>query len=153
MVDETAGTWGNAKKVPGTASLNVGGDASVTSLSSASAGNCSAGGSYIDSSGNGQVFVVDEAAGTWGNAEEVPGTASLDAGGDAYGLSLSCASADNSARQAGGTKTARTRPGVRGRRDSRHRGNAEEIPGIASLNVGGMPPTCRSPPTSTAIPR
>jgi hypothetical protein len=86
VVDETAGTWGNAEKVPGTAKLNRGGDANVYRLSCGSAGNCAAGGSYEDSSGN---------------AEEVPGTASLDVGGGAGVLSLSCASAGNCA--AGGT--------------------------------------------------
>ena len=95
MVDETAGTWGNAKKVPGTAKLNTGGGAYVGSVSCVSVGNCTAGGQYQDSSGESQAFVVDETAGTWAKAEEVPGTASLNVGGNASVASLSCASAGN----------------------------------------------------------
>ena len=44
-------------------------------MSCASAGNCSAGGYYIDGSGHQQAFVVSEANGTWQPADEVPGTA------------------------------------------------------------------------------
>ena len=75
-------------------------------LSCASGGNCAAGGSYEDSTGLTQAFVVDETAGTWGDAEEVPGTASLNIGGDATVTSLSCASAAT-ARQPARIKTAR----------------------------------------------
>ena len=60
VAGETNGTWGTAKKVPGTAALNTGGAAQVTSVSCASAGHCSAGGSYTDSSLNTQAFVVGE---------------------------------------------------------------------------------------------
>ena len=58
-------------------------------------GNCSAGGSYVDSSGNTQAFVVSETNGTWGTAEEVPGTAALNQGEIAGILSLSCGAAGN----------------------------------------------------------
>ncbi len=62
LVKETKGTWRTAREVPGTASLNKGGDAAIRSVSCASAGNCSAGGSY--SSGTSQAFVVSETSGT-----------------------------------------------------------------------------------------
>ena len=64
-------------------------------MSCASAGNCSAGGYYTDSSGHQQAFVVSEVNGTWRNAMEVPGTAALNKGGDAQVTSVSCASAGN----------------------------------------------------------
>ena len=54
------GRWGTAKEVPGTATLNTGGDAQIDSVSCATAGNCSAGGYYIDSTGHGQSFVVSQ---------------------------------------------------------------------------------------------
>ena len=54
------GTWHTAQKLPGTATLNKGGNAQVQSVSCASAGNCSAGGGYTDSSGHLQAFVVRE---------------------------------------------------------------------------------------------
>jgi hypothetical protein len=46
--------------VPGTATLNSGGAAWTVSVSCASAGNCSAGGGYTDSSGHRQAFVVTQ---------------------------------------------------------------------------------------------
>src|SRR5207248_1428871 len=78
-----AGTWGTAAEVPGTAALNQGGNAETSSVSCASASNCSAGGYYSDSSGSQQAFVVSQASGTWGTAIEVPGAAALNQGGNA----------------------------------------------------------------------
>ena len=60
IVSEKDGAWATAVKVPGTAALNKGGNAGINSVSCAAAGNCSAGGSYTDSSGNVQAFVVSE---------------------------------------------------------------------------------------------
>src|SRR5215471_21201560 len=93
VVSETNGTWGTAKAVPGITALNQGGYAAVVQVSCASAGNCGAGGSYVDGSGNDQAFVVSETNGTWGTAKEVPGTAALNQGGNAQLASVSCASA------------------------------------------------------------
>ncbi len=73
VADETNGTWGTAEEVPGIGTLNASGNAETSSVSCASAGNCGAGGSYSDSSGHDQAFVVTETDGTWGSAEEVPG--------------------------------------------------------------------------------
>jgi hypothetical protein len=88
-------SWGTAIEVPATAAptgLNVGGAGYVNSVSCAVAGKCAAGGSYNDGSGT-QAFVVDETNSGWGNAIEVPGTAALNAGGDAAVRSISCAGA------------------------------------------------------------
>jgi len=60
VVSETNGTWGTAKEVPGTATLNKGGRAAADSVSCAAPGNCSAGGAYLDGSRHGQAFVVSE---------------------------------------------------------------------------------------------
>ena len=87
--------WGAAEEVPGTAALNRGGAAEIGSVSCSSAGNCSAGGAYTDSSGRGQAFVVNQVNGTWHTAIEVPGTAALNKGGVAGVASVSCASAGN----------------------------------------------------------
>ena len=83
MVGQVHGMWGNAEKVPGTAALNNGGAAEITSVSYASAGNCSADGDYTDSSGHHQAFVVSQVNGAWGKAEEIPGTATLKKGHEA----------------------------------------------------------------------
>ena len=93
MVSPVNGTWGEAKEVAAT--LNTGRSAVINSVSRGSAGNCSAGGQYGDSSGHAQAFVVSQVHGTWGKAKEVPGTAALSTGGGAATNSVSCASAGN----------------------------------------------------------
>src|SRR5215468_1915456 len=93
----TGGTWGSAEGVPGLAALNQGGYSPVTSVSCASAGNCSAGGEYKDGSGRFHAFVVSQINGTWHKAEQVPGTAALNQGKNASVTSVSCASAGNCA--------------------------------------------------------
>jgi hypothetical protein len=93
VVSQVGGVWRQAEEVPGTAALNLGAskvpsdqrfiqqsDASLYSVSCASAGNCSAGGYYIDGSGDQQAFVVSEVGGVWQRAEEVPGTAANNRG-------------------------------------------------------------------------
>src|SRR5690242_4687180 len=76
-----AGTWRTAIEVPGVGSLNAGGNASVTSVSCASAGNCTAGGFYLDGSFHAQAFVVSETKGTWAKAIRVRGPGILITGG------------------------------------------------------------------------
>jgi hypothetical protein len=93
VVSETNGTWGNAIQVPGAGTLNAGGFANVTSVSCATAGNCAAGGAYADGAGHQQAFVVSETNGTWGNAIQVPGSGTLNAGGAANVTTVSCRSA------------------------------------------------------------
>jgi hypothetical protein len=95
VVNEVNGTWDNAQEVPGIAALNTGGKAQLTSVSCTSAGNCSAGGYYTDKSSHIQAFVVNEVDGTWGTAQEVPGIAAFNTGGNATVMSVSCASAGN----------------------------------------------------------
>ena len=60
-------------------------------------------GEYADRSINQQAFVVNEVSGVWATAQEVPGTAALNAGGNAGVGSVSCAPAGNCS--AGGTYT------------------------------------------------
>jgi hypothetical protein len=65
----------------------------IVSLSCAAAGDCGAGGVYSDASGLQQAFVANESGGTWGAAQEVPGTAALNPGGLAGTQAVSCAPA------------------------------------------------------------
>ena len=95
VVSQAHGTWHTAIEVPGTAALNRGGQAFITSVSCGSAGNCGAGGTYRDGSGNFQAFVASQVNGTWHTAIEVPGTAALNRGGQARVNSVSCAAAGN----------------------------------------------------------
>jgi hypothetical protein len=133
----SAGTWGKAIEVPGTAALNTGGNADVNSVSCASAGNCSAGGDYLDSSIRGQAFVVSQVNGRWGTAIEVPGTAALNTGGNATVTSVSCATAGNcTAAGTYGDSSGHGQAFVVSQVNGRW-GTAIEVPGIAALNTGG----------------
>src|SRR5215469_7717817 len=132
VVSQKNGTWGKAIKVPGSGTVNAGGIAVVNSVSCASAGNCSAGGAYIDGSGHEQAFVVGERNGTWGRAIEVPGSGMLNAGGDAFVESVSCASAGNCAV---GGAYGRFQVFVASERNGRW-GKAIEVPALGALNKG-----------------
>ena len=95
VVSQAHGTWGTARRIPGLAALNSGGDAAVTSRSCPSAGNCSAGGYYADSPDTVQAFAVTQRHGRWSTALEVHGTAALNTYGYAEVQSVSCTSAGN----------------------------------------------------------
>lgn len=96
VLNQTNGTWGTAQEVPGFPALDTGSPGGeLTSVSCGAPGDCSAGGFYSDSSGFLQAFVVTQTGGTWGTAEEVPGTAALNTGGLAAAESLSCSPGGN----------------------------------------------------------
>jgi hypothetical protein len=137
MVTEAKGRWGKAIEVPGTAVLNKGGDAGIGSVSCAAVGSCAAGGNYADGSGREQAFVVTEAKGRWGKAIEVPRTAALNKGAEAYISSVSCAAAGSCAaggsyKDGSGREQAFVVTEAKGRW-----GKAIEVPGTAALNKGG----------------
>ena len=129
VVKETSGVWGNASAVPGTVLLNTGGDARVTSVSCATAGNCAAGGYYSDVNGDQHAFVVNQTSGSWGSAIDVPGT-----GVNSAVNSVSCATAGNCS--AGGYFESGSEAFVVNE-TSGSWGNAIKVPGSATLNVGG----------------
>jgi hypothetical protein len=103
VMTETHFRWRPALEVPGIAALNVGSYVGVVAVSCASAGNCAAGGQYTSGpccNNNGtpplQAFVVTEAGGTWGSAQEVPGTGAINSeDSDASTTLLTCPSAGN----------------------------------------------------------
>ena len=136
VADERNGVWGMAAEVPGLAALDGGGDATVFSVSCASAGNCAAGGSYhIDHHHQG--FVADERNGVWGKAIAVPGLAALNAGGQAIVNTVSCAKAGNCA--AGGAYRDRhfhSRAFVAVEQNGVWR-RAIGVPRLGTLNKGG----------------
>lgn len=135
--DQRQGRWGTAKEVPGTAALNVGGNADLGRVTCPMAGSCSAAGVYVDASGNTQAFVVAEKNGIWGRAFEVPGTAALNAAGNAGIDSISCARPGDCS--AGGFYRANpsdTEAFVITEKQGRW-GKAMEAPGTAGLNTAG----------------
>jgi hypothetical protein len=128
------GSWGAAQEVPGTAALNVSG-AGIDAMSCPSAGYCSAAGTYEDATGT-QGFTVDETAGIWGTAQELPDLAALNIGGSAQVRSLSCSSAGNCAL--GGSYSDETDGGTAQAFVANEIGGvwgpAIEVPGTAALN-------------------
>ena len=124
--------------MPGLAALNAGGNAQVLSVSCWRAGYCAAGGFYTRKLGYRQAFVVLEHGGRWGKAAEVPGSAALNAGGNAQVASVSCVS--GGACLAGGYYTERgktTQGFVVSERGGRW-GPARAVPGLAALTPSGQ---------------
>jgi hypothetical protein len=127
VAGERNGRWGTAIEIPGTASLNAGGYPQVSSVSCPGAGNCAAGGWYVDGSGNRHAFIVTERNGRWGTAIEIPGT-----GARSWVNAVSCGRAGNCAADGGYIgNTGRVRPFVASEQDGRWA--ATEVPGMARL--------------------
>ena len=137
VVTEVNGTWGSAQQAPGTGALNAGGNATILAVSCSTAGNCAAGGYYTDGSKTVQAFVIDEINGTWGSAQQVPGSAALNAGGTAHVTTVSCVSPGNCA--AGGYYTDGSLATQAFVADETKGiwGSAGQVPGSAALNTAG----------------
>ena len=137
VADMSNGLWTSSVEVPGTSVLNLGASARTTTISCPSAGACVAAGEYTDSTHHVQVFVVRMSTGIWQNALEIPGTSTLNLGGDAAVNSISCASADNCSL-VGSYADAANRPQAFAAVDQLATWHlAAEVPGTAALNVGG----------------
>src|ERR1039457_794173 len=93
VANEVNETWRKAQQVPGTATLNAGGDAGVTSLSCPVAGACVAAGVYKPKGGPDQIFMVSESAGQWKRAIQLPGSGKLVTHNGSTVGEASCASA------------------------------------------------------------
>jgi len=131
-------SWGSAIEVPGMAALGPGGD--MSSVSCASAGNCAAGGAYVDGSGNVQAFVVDEKNGVWGDAVEVPGSAALNVGIPGAGARVtwvSCAGAGTCVAVGQYTDSSNNAQVFVADEKNSVWGDAVEVPGTTALNIGG----------------
>ena len=131
------GEWSPYEHVPGLIGANVGQDAEFASVSCASVGNCSAGGSYVDVDGNQQVFVVSQVDGVWQTFEDVPGLVAANAGGEAEIKTVSCVSAGNCS--AGGRYTEAGGNDSEAFVVSQVDGvwqQFEEVPGLASAATG-----------------
>jgi hypothetical protein len=138
VVSDRNGIWGESEEVPGTAALNAGGGAFVSSVSCASAGNCSAGGTYVDSSSDARAFVVNEKGGRWGNAEEVPHISALNVQGMAELTTVSCSSAGDCAGGGFYTNATFDTEGFVVTEKSGKWANAEEVPAMGTLNTSGF---------------
>jgi hypothetical protein len=131
----SGGTWGSARELPGLASLNVNGFASVASVSCATPASCGAGGFYSDANGQQQPFVASGRNGRWRTIEvPVIGLLNTEVGDT---VSVSCATA--SSCSAGGFYTDdsnRMQAFVVTERNGGW-GSGQGIPGLLALNAGG----------------
>jgi hypothetical protein len=135
LAEESAGTWGSAREVPGTAALNKG-DAAASSVSCRAARSCTLAGSYTDAGGKQHAFTADEAAGTWRQARPVDLGAAV---GDAAAVEVSCASPGNCAVtgdyvDAGNKNQVFIAEEIAGTWPA---GKVQALPGVAQLNAGG----------------
>ena len=71
LLEEKNGTWSSYREVPGTAALNAGGKAAVTTVSCTAAGDCTAGGYYANRKGTELGFLLTETGFTWGKLAAV----------------------------------------------------------------------------------
>ena len=89
------GVWAQATEVTAPANARSDPNAFFSGISCSSAGNCTAAGSYIDSSQNGLAMVATETSGTWAQATEVTAPANAGSNTDALFNGISCSSTGN----------------------------------------------------------
>jgi hypothetical protein len=94
VTDETAGSWGAAQPLGNMDALNKGGRGVVSAMSCGSAGDCVATGTYLDSQLTTHAFEAEEANGSWGPAQPLPGMDLLTTK-TSEPTSVSCASPGN----------------------------------------------------------
>lgn len=136
VVNEVNGAWRNAIEVPGSATLNKGDVAQISSVSCASAGNCGAGGDYMGSSSLSEPLIVSEVRGTWQKAVRLPGITALTNHIFGTVASVSCSSPGNCSAGGWYTDSAdHPQPFVVSEVNGTWR-NAIKVPGIAAINKG-----------------
>lgn len=134
---ESNGTWAGAVAIPGLISLNTGGAAIANEIACSSVGRCAIAGGYSLVGGAGESFVDDEVGGTWGTAQELPASATLNVGGDSLLNSIACPS-DGSCEAVGYySDSSTTNQAMVASESNGTWGNAAEMPGTAELNGGG----------------
>ena len=98
VATETSGTWAPATEL--TLPSNTSPDnssATLSGVSCASAGNCTAVGSYRDTSGYTQALAITQTSGTWAPATELALPSNAVTGQDAFADAVSCWSSGNCA--------------------------------------------------------
>jgi hypothetical protein len=154
VINETNGAWHAAIEVPGLGALNTGAFVGLASISCASPGNCAAGGEYHRNLTDLEAYIVTETNGHWGSAEQVPGTALLNAGSDAGTTSVSCAAPGNCTAVGSYLTVSQTWPFVLAEKNG-HWGKAARAPGVAKLSVRGFAEifalSCASPGNCAAV--
>ena len=152
---QKGGKWRNAFEVPGTAGLNKGHNGAATAISCPSAGNCAVGGYYTNSSGHGELFLINQRKGSWGKAKEIPGLAALAKGSTAQIYSISCSSAGDCSGGGYGENSSFREIAFVVTESGGHWGSATRVPGTGSLSPAGDSGldqiSCRSAGHCTAV--
>jgi hypothetical protein len=151
VADQVHGAWRHALELPGLAALNTAGSLATMIVSCASAGNCAAGGTYVEPFLQTHGFVADEAGGTWRNATNVPGTGSYPESGI---RSLSCRSVGNCAASGYYRDAAGNLQGLVAARVGGTWQDATQVPGLATLGTSGsesLSISCRSTGNCSAV--
>jgi hypothetical protein len=91
-VTQTDGVWGEYEDIPGLREVNTYGDATATSLSCTSIGNCVLGGYYSLDYEETEAFVATQTDGVWGSYENIPGLNEANVGTGAEVDQVSCTS-------------------------------------------------------------
>ncbi len=136
VIRQQRGVWAREVAVRGLSALNTGGVAEVTSLSCGPAGNCAAGGDYMDKRfADPQGFVVSEKHGVWGKAIKMPGPGKLiPAGHLSKVTSVSCGSAGSCAAAGDYLDRANGQQGFVVSEKNGVWSKAIEVPGLGALN-------------------
>jgi outer membrane protein OmpA-like peptidoglycan-associated protein len=95
LLTETSGSWATGVETTLPADAGSNSNVYLSSVSCASAGNCTAVGRYLDSSGDAQGLLLTETTGAWATGVQATLPASVNANPNVSLSSVSCASAGN----------------------------------------------------------
>jgi hypothetical protein len=154
VATEKNGRWRNAERLPGSGALNSGGNAYVSDVACASAGNCVAVGRYTEASHAIEGFVATQRSGRWSSARTIPGLAALNAGGLVDVVTVSCGSRGNCSAGGRYLDTSDAYQAFVVTEKDGAWGKAIEVPGTAILNTDSSAEvealSCRSAASCTA---
>jgi hypothetical protein len=154
-INEVNGVWDTAVQLPGVSTLSTGTNSALSWIDCSSSGNCSGVGIYSDPSSHTQSFVDSEVNGSWNMAQETPGDATLNGGGDMEFNEISCSSVGNCAAGGYYTDTAAHLQAFTISEVGGAWGTAAELPGISTMNAGGASSvfgvSCTAPGSCSAV--
>jgi hypothetical protein len=152
--DETNGVWGTVFLPNGLDAPAQGIVSTVDAISCSASGDCVAGGTYSQGDITGEVYVVGEVNGVWGDIEELPGVDQLNLDGVADLTGLSCTSAGECSATGSYVDGAAQRQTFVATETDGNWQSAEPVPGMNQLNgdIGSVPVSisCSSPGNCTS---
>lgn len=135
VANERDGVWGRARTIPDVGALETGDFATLSTISCATSGNCSAGGEFAGVGGS-RAYVLDEVRGTWGSIHPVSGPPAYSMVGSVLS-SISCSSPGDCSAVGSNPKGSHGLPFFAVNETNGVWGRAEEVRGLAALSPGG----------------